>query len=47
MVFDRLNDIITGRAPFSAYDQLVSDWRSQGGDAARKEFQDAVQKAKG
>jgi hypothetical protein len=47
MVFDRLNDIITGRAPFSAYDQLVSDWRSQGGDQARKEFQDAVQKARG
>jgi putative aldouronate transport system substrate-binding protein len=47
MVFDRLNDIITGRQPFSAYDQLVSDWRSQGGDQIRKEFQDAVQKAKG
>ncbi len=46
-VIDRLNDIITGRQPLSAYDQMVSDWKTNGGEQIRKEFQDAVQKAKG
>jgi putative aldouronate transport system substrate-binding protein len=39
---DGVRDIIVGRRPFSAYDQLVSDWRTNGGDMIRKEFQDAL-----
>lgn len=44
LVADRLNDILSGRTPMSGLSQLVSDWRSQGGDTARKEFQQAYQK---
>jgi putative aldouronate transport system substrate-binding protein len=44
-VIDRLNDIITGRAPISAYDEMVSSWKTNGGDTIRKEYQDALQKA--
>ncbi len=39
---DRLNVIIQGREPLSALDTFVRDWRSRGGDAIRKEFQDAL-----
>jgi len=38
---DGLIDIITGRRPTSDYAQLVSDWRSAGGDAIRSEFEQA------
>jgi putative aldouronate transport system substrate-binding protein len=44
---DGVRDIILGRRPFSDYDQLVSDWRTNGGDTIRKEFQDALSAAKG
>lgn len=43
---DRLSAIISGRAPMSDYDAFVSDWRSQGGDAIRKEYQQAYAKAR-
>ena len=39
---DGLNDIIFGRSSVSTLDQLVSDWRSQGGDQIRSEFQQAM-----
>lgn len=38
---DTTADIISGRQPMSAYDQLVSQWRSQGGDQIRKEYEKA------
>jgi putative aldouronate transport system substrate-binding protein len=38
---DGLIDIIVGRRPMSDYDQLVSDWRSAGGDTIRSEFEQA------
>jgi putative aldouronate transport system substrate-binding protein len=38
---DGLIDIIMGRRPTSDLDQLVSDWRSGGGDAIRSEFEQA------
>ncbi len=47
MVTDRMNDIITGRLPMSAYDQVAGDWRAQGGEQIRKEFQQALQQLKG
>jgi putative aldouronate transport system substrate-binding protein len=40
--YDGIRDIIVGRRPPTDYDQLVSDWRSNGGDIIRKEFQDAL-----
>jgi putative aldouronate transport system substrate-binding protein len=46
LVTDRLNDIITGRAPMSTFDTMLSAWRSGGGDAARKEYQQALSSSK-
>jgi putative aldouronate transport system substrate-binding protein len=46
-VSDRMNDIITGRLPMSAYDQVVGEWRSGGGEQIRKEFQQALEQSKG
>ena len=40
--FDGLADILFNRRPFSDYDQLVADWRTNAGDAIRKEFQDEI-----
>ncbi|MBV9600962.1 MAG: hypothetical protein JOZ87_29455 [Chloroflexi bacterium] len=42
---DGLIDIITGRRPMTDYDQLVSTWRSAGGDTIRSEFQQAYAEA--
>jgi putative aldouronate transport system substrate-binding protein len=44
--YDGVRDIIVGRRPFGDYDQLVSDWRTNGGDTIRKEFQDALSAGK-
>jgi len=41
-VNDGITDIIAGRRPMADYDQLVSDWRSGGGDAIRTEYQTAL-----
>lgn len=40
LIDDRVTSIVTGRAPLSSYDQLVSDWRSRAGDLMRTEYQD-------
>jgi putative aldouronate transport system substrate-binding protein len=45
MIFDRVSAIAAGRAPLTDLDQLVKDWRSQGGDQIRTEFQQALQVA--
>lgn len=42
---DRITSIIAGRAEMSDLDQLIKDWRAQGGDQARKEFEEVIQKA--
>jgi putative aldouronate transport system substrate-binding protein len=41
-VNDGITDIIAGRRPMADYDQLVSDWRSGGGDAIRGEYLQAL-----
>ncbi|MBC9713334.1 extracellular solute-binding protein [Streptomyces sp. TRM66268-LWL] len=43
---DGLKDLISGRKPMSAYDQLVKDYLAQGGEQARTEFQEALQQGK-
>lgn len=43
---DVLKDIISGRKPMSAYDQLVKDYLAKGGEQARGEFEEAFQKGK-
>jgi putative aldouronate transport system substrate-binding protein len=44
--YDGVRDIIVNRRPFSDYDQLVNDWRTNGGEVMRKEFQDAIAASK-
>jgi putative aldouronate transport system substrate-binding protein len=40
---DGLLAIIFGREDVSTLDQLVKDWRAQGGDQIRSEFEQALQ----
>ncbi|MBV9581710.1 MAG: hypothetical protein JO057_24285 [Chloroflexi bacterium] len=39
---DGMADVLVGRRPLSDFDQIVSDWRTNGGDQMRKEFSDAL-----
>ena len=41
---DKLNDILFGRQPVSAYDDLVKEWRANGGDTIRAEYEKAFQR---
>jgi putative aldouronate transport system substrate-binding protein len=43
MIFDRVSAMAAGRAPLTDLDQLVKDWRSQGGDQIRSEFEQVLQ----
>src|ERR1051326_2638431 len=45
MVSDRVGEMVLGRAPVSSIDQLISDWRAQGGGQMRAEFEQAVSAA--
>jgi putative aldouronate transport system substrate-binding protein len=40
--FDGVNDLISGRRPFSDYDQLVQDWRNAAGEQERTEYTEAM-----
>jgi putative aldouronate transport system substrate-binding protein len=39
---DNLSAIVLGRRPMSDYDQIVNDWRANGGEQMRQEFQTAL-----
>jgi putative aldouronate transport system substrate-binding protein len=43
---DGVSDIVIGRAQLSALDGLVKDWRTNGGEKSRAEYQDALAAAK-
>jgi putative aldouronate transport system substrate-binding protein len=43
---DRMNDILFGRQPVSTFDGLVKDWRANGGDTIRGEYEKAFQEAR-
>ncbi len=43
---DAYNAMVVGNQPLSSLNQLISDWKSQGGDQARKEFQQSLEKCK-
>jgi putative aldouronate transport system substrate-binding protein len=45
LTMDRMTAIIAGRDPVSAFDTFVSDWRTRGGDAMRKEFEQELKAA--
>jgi putative aldouronate transport system substrate-binding protein len=42
LIFDRVSDIASGRKPVSDLDRLVKDWRAQGGDKIRGEYEKAI-----
>ena len=46
MQTDGYNAMLVGNQPLSYLSQLISDWKSQGGDQARKEFQQSLEKCK-
>jgi len=43
---DGVSDIVVGRAQLTELDSLVADWRTNGGEKARAEYQDAIAAAK-
>jgi putative aldouronate transport system substrate-binding protein len=43
---DGMTAIVSGRRPFSDYDQLVKDWRTTGGDTIRSEYEKAYAASK-
>jgi putative aldouronate transport system substrate-binding protein len=43
---DAVFDLVTGRRAMSEYDQVISEWRSQGGDQIRTEFQEVIAASK-
>jgi putative aldouronate transport system substrate-binding protein len=46
LVYNTVGEVVLGRQPVSAIDQLIKDWRSQGGDQIRGEFEQAIADAK-
>jgi putative aldouronate transport system substrate-binding protein len=46
IILDGVNDVIFGRSSISAWDQVVANWRSQGGDQMRQEFEHAFAAAR-
>ena len=42
IVNDAQNDILSGRKPVSAWDDVVKEWRSTGGDKVRAEYEQAL-----
>ncbi|MFK4484344.1 hypothetical protein [Curtobacterium sp. AB7] len=38
-----INDVLLGRAPVSGWKGVVRDWRRRGGDAMRREFEQALE----
>jgi putative aldouronate transport system substrate-binding protein len=47
MVYTGIGEVVLGRAPASSIDQLIRDWKSQGGDQMRTEFEQAIAAATG
>ncbi|QFU89113.1 extracellular solute-binding protein [Amycolatopsis sp. YIM 10] len=42
MINDAQNDIMSGRKPVSYWDEVLTQWRSTGGDKVRTEFEEAL-----
>jgi len=46
LITNAQQDILQGRKPVSAWDGIMTQWRQQGGDTIRKEFEQAFAKSK-
>ena len=44
---DGLTEVLRGNQPVISFDQLVADWRRNGGDQIRAEYEQAFVAAKG
>jgi len=42
LVYNQVGEVVLGRQPVSAIDQLIKDWRAQGGDQMRAEYEQAI-----
>ena len=42
LIFDAVSGIAAGRKPMSDLDQLIKDWKAQGGDRIRAEYEKAI-----
>jgi putative aldouronate transport system substrate-binding protein len=42
MIYNGVGEVVLGRQPVSSVDQLVKDWKAQGGDQIRTEFEQAI-----
>lgn len=40
--FDSVTNIVTGRQPLGALDDVIKEWKSRGGDQARQEFEQSM-----
>ena len=47
LVYNGIGDVVLGRSPMSAVDDVIRDWKSQGGDQMRGEFEQAIADARG
>jgi len=47
IVNNGVNDILSGRKPVSSWDEVLTMWRSTGGDKVRTEFEEALQRSGG
>src|SRR6266508_1775786 len=43
---DKINEIVVGRQPMSAFDQVVREWRDAGGDQIRTEYEKEIAAAR-
>jgi putative aldouronate transport system substrate-binding protein len=46
-LYEKINDIVVGRQTMSTWDQVVKEWRDNGGDQIRKEYETEIAAAKG
>ncbi|HEX4212588.1 MAG TPA: hypothetical protein VIA06_04575 [Candidatus Dormibacteraeota bacterium] len=46
MIQDNYNNVLVGRQPLSSLDDMISSWKSQGGEQIRTEYQKALSKCK-
>ncbi len=47
MLYEKVNDIVVGRTDFSTWDDVVKGWRDNGGEQARKEYEQEIAAARG
>jgi putative aldouronate transport system substrate-binding protein len=45
LITDKYTEIVTGRSELAEWDNVISDWKSRGGDEMRKEYEDAIKAA--